>query len=135
MTRRARKIIFFSIVGIIIAGLTVSIALLVNHITRNPLLGTWISASDSGSYVFHEDGSVKVYYPGDKLPVLETNYKGSLDGTYAYDKSEKELSITLKIYSKEITNRYTYDIEDNVLTLTNTENNKSNTYNYLVVED
>ena len=121
--------------ALFVAGLTVSIVLLVNHITRNPLEGTWISANDSGSYVFHEDGSVKIYYPGNKLPVLETPYKGSIDGTYAYDKSEKELSITIKIYSKEITSHYTYNVENNTLTLTDTENNKSKTYNYLVVDD
>lgn len=135
MTRKTRKIIFFSVMALIVAGLTVSIVLLVNHITRNPLEGTWISAGDSGSYVFHEDGSVKIYYPGDKLPILETKYKGSLDGTYAYDKSEKELSVTVKIYSKEITSHYTYEIEDNTLTLTDTQTNKAKTYNYLVVDN
>ncbi len=135
MTRRTRKIIFFSIMALVIAGLTVSIVLLVNHITRNPLEGTWISASDSGSYVFHEDGSVKIYYPGDKLPVLETPYKGSLDGTYAYDKSEKELSVTVKIYSKEITSHYTFEVEDNTLILTDTQSSKTKKYNLLVVQD
>ncbi len=121
--------------ALVVAGLTVSIVLLVNHITRNPLEGTWISATDSGSYVFHEDGSVKIYYPGDKLPILETPYKGSLDGTYAYDKSEKELSVTVKIYSKEITSHYTFEVEDNTLTLTDTQSNKAKTYNYLVVDN
>lgn len=135
MTRKTRKIIFFSVMALIVAALTVSIVLLVNHITRNPLEGTWVSASDSGSYVFHEDGSVKVYYPGDKLPILETPYKGSIDGTYAYDKSEKLLSITFNIYSKEITSHYTFDIEDSTLTLTEAGTQKEKTYNYLVVEN
>lgn len=135
MTRRTRKIIFLSIMALVVAGLTVSIVLLVNHITKNPFTGTWISASDSRSYAFHEDGSVKIYYPGDKLPVLETPYKGSLDGTYAYDKSEKELSVTVKIYSKEITSHYTYEIEENTLTLTDTRSGKAKKYNLLVVQD
>lgn len=135
MTRKTRKTIFFSIVGVIFAGIILSIVLLVNHITRNPLEGTWISASDSGSYVFREDGSVKIYYPGDKLPVLETPYKGSIDGTYAYDKSEKLLSITFNIYSKEITSHYTFDIEDSTLTLTEAGTKKEKTYNHLVVQN
>lgn len=135
MSRKTRKIIFFSVAGIILAGLITGIVLLVNHITRNPLEGTWISTSDRGSYTFREDGSVKVYYPGDKLPVLETSYNGSLEGTYAYDKSENEVAITLKVYSKEITSHYTYTVEDNTLTLTDLQNNKSKKYSLVIVED
>lgn len=135
MSRKTRKIIFFSVAGIILAGLITGIVLLVNHITRNPLEGTWISTSDRGSYTFREDGSVKVYYPGDKLPVLETSYNGSLEGTYAYDKSENEVAITLKVYSKEITSHYTYTVEDNTLTLTDLQNDKSKKYSLVIVED
>ncbi len=135
MSRKTRKIIFFSVTGIILAGLITGIVLLVNHITRNPLEGTWISTSDRGSYTFREDGSVKVYYPGDKLPVLETSYNGSLGGTYAYDKSENEVAITLKVYSKEITSHYTYTVEDNTLTLTDLQNDKSKKYSLVIVED
>lgn len=135
MSRRLRKIVGLTVTGIILAGIITGIVLLVLHITKNPLEGTWISTSDRGSYTFHEDGSVKVYYPGDKLPVLETNYNGSIEGVYAYDKSEKEVSITLKIYSKEITSRYTYSVEDNTLTLTDLQNDASKTYSLVVVDD
>lgn len=135
MSRRLRKIIGLTVTGLILAGLVTGIVFAVISITKNPLEGTWISTSDRGSYTFREDGSVKIYYPGDKLPVLETSYNGSLDGTYAYDKSEEVLSITLKIYSKEITARYTYSIEDNTLTLTDTETDKSKTYSFLEVDD
>ena len=135
MSRKTRKIIFFSVTGIVLAGLITGIFLLVNHITRNPLEGTWISTDSRGSYTFHEDGSVKVYYPGDKLPVLETNYNGSVEGIYAYDKSGKEVSITLKIYSKEITSRYIYKVEENTLTLTDTTNDTSKTYSKVIVEN
>ncbi len=134
MTRRTRKIIFFSVIGALIIGLTVSIILIVNEVQRNPLLGTWGSTSGRGSYTFHEDGSVRIYSPGDKLPVLETSYKGTLYGTYAYDKSEKELSITLKIYSKEITSHYTYEIEENTLTLTDTSSKKAKNYSLVIVD-
>ncbi len=135
MSRRLRKIIGLTVTGIILAGIITGIVFLVIHITKNPLEGTWISTSDRGSYTFREDGSVKVYYPGDKLPVLETSYNGSIDGTYAYDKSEKEVSITLKIYSKEITSRYAYNVEDNTLTLTDLQNDVSKTYSLVVVDD
>ncbi len=135
MSKRTRRIIFLSVMGIVLAGLVAGTVLLVNHITKNPLEGTWISTSDRGSYTFREDGSVKIYYPGDKLPVLETSYNGSLEGIYAYDKSEKEVSITLKVYSKEITSHYTYNVENNTLTLTDTQNNKSKTYSLVVVDD
>ena len=135
MSRRLRKIIGLTVTGLILAGLVTGIVFAVISVTKNPLEGTWISTSDRGSYTFREDGSVKIYYPGDKLPVLETSYNGSLEGTYAYDKSEEVLSITLKIYSKEITARYTYSIEDNTLTLTDTETEKSKSYSFLEVDN
>ena len=135
MSRRTRKIIGLSVTGIILAGIITGIILLVVSITKNPLEGTWISTSDRGSYTFHEDGSMKVYYPGDKLPVLETSYNGSVDGTYAYDKSEKEVSITLKIYSKEITSRYTYVVENKTLTLTDKQTDESKSYTFVEVDN
>ncbi|MBR3588659.1 MAG: hypothetical protein IKL16_03775 [Clostridia bacterium] len=134
MSRRLRKIIGLTVTGIILAGLITGIVFVVINVTKNPLEGTWISTSDRGSYTFREDGSVKIYYPGDKLPVLETSYNGSLEGTYAYDKSEEVVSITLNVYSKEITALYTYNIENNTLTLTDTETDKSKAYSFLEVD-
>ena len=135
MSRRLRKIIGLTVTGIILAGLITGIVFAVINITKNPLEGTWISTSDRGSYTFREDGSVKLYYPGDKLPVLETSYNGSIEGVYVYDKSEEVLSITMKLYSKEITVLYKYSIENNTLTLTDTETDKSKTYSFLEVEN
>lgn len=135
MTRKTKGIIVLSLICAAIAALIVSIVLIVNKANSNPFEGTWISASDSGSYTFHEDGSMRVYVPGEKLPVLKTPYNGTLDGTYAYDKSEKEISITLSVYSKEITSRYTYKIEENTLFLTDTESGKEKKYNLVIVQD
>lgn len=135
MKRKTKGIIVLSLICAFIVALIVSIIIIVNKANANPLVGTWISASDSGSYTFREDGSMKVYIDGEKLPVIETVYKGSLEGTYAYDKSEKEISITLSVYSKEITSRYTYEIEDNTLTLTDSEKKEAKKYSLVVVQD
>ena len=135
MSRKTRKIIGLSVTGLILAGIITGIVLLVVSITKNPLEGTWISTSDRGSYTFRDDGSLKVYYPGDKLPVLKVSYNGSLDGTYAYDKSENKLSITLKVYSKEITSHYTYEVEGKTLTLTDIQTEESKQYSFVEVDD
>lgn len=135
MTRKTKGIIVLSLIFTAIVAITVSVVLIVINANANPFEGTWVSADKRGSYTFFEDGSMKTFIPGDKLPVLETPYNGSLDGTYAYDKSENEISITLSVYSKEITSRYTYEIEDNTLTLTNTENKETEKYNLIVAQD
>lgn len=135
MTRKTKGIIVLSLICAAVVAITVSVALIVINANANPFEGTWISADKRGSYTFFEDGSMKTFIPGDKLPVLETSYNGSLDGTYAYDKSENEISITLSVYSKEITSRYTYEIEDNTLTLTSTENKETEKYNLIVAQD
>lgn len=124
-----------SLICAAIVAITVSVVIMVINANANPFEGTWISADKRGSYTFYEDGSMKTFVPGDKLPVLETPYNGSLGGTYAYDKSEKEISITLSVYSKEITSRYTYEIEDNTLILTNTKNKETEKYNLVVAQE
>ncbi len=135
MTRKTKGIVVLSLICAFIVGLIVSIVLIVNKVTANPFEGTWVSASTSGSYTFYEDGSMKAHFGGEKVPVLETAFKGTVEGTYAYDKGEKEISITLKIYSKEITSLYTYEIEENTLILTDTETGKDKKYSLIVVDD
>ncbi len=135
MKRKTKGIIVLSLICVAIAALVVSIVLIVNKVNSNPFEGTWISAAGNGSYTFHEDGSMRAYVPGDKLPVLKTPYNGTLNGTYAYDKSEEEISITLSVYSKEITCLYTYEIDNNTLILTDTESGKSKKYNLVVAQD
>lgn len=128
MSRKTRRIIRLSLIGVIFAAVVVSVVLIAVEIGRNPLLGLWNEKDSVGSYEFYEDGKVEVEFQNEKLPVLKTKYNGTLDGTYAYDKMKKEVSITLNVYSKEITTHYTYTIEDNVLTLTDSGTEKSRTY-------
>lgn len=128
MTKKTRRIITLSLIGALIIAITVSIVLIVNEVNRNPLLGTWHAADKTLSYQFFEDGTVKATYSDIKLPVIETKYNGTIDGTYAYDKSEKELSVTLNIYSKEITTHYTFETDESTLTLTDTSTNKAKNY-------
>ncbi len=135
MTRKTKGIIVLSLICAAVVAITISVVLIVINANANPFEGTWVSADKRGSYTFYQDGSMKTFIPGDKLPVLETAYNGSLDGTYAYDKSEKEISITLSVYSKEITSRYTYEIEENTLILTNTENKETEKYNLIVAQE
>ena len=125
MTRKTRRIIILVLAGIITVTAGVLIFLAVREINRNPLLGTWHADDQSISMQFYEDGSSKVTYNNTKIPVVKTKHNGTLNATYAYDKISKEVSVTLAFYSKEITSHYTYDIEDNVMLLTDTSTNKT----------
>lgn len=128
MSKKTKRIIRLSLIGVIFTAVVVSVVLIAAEIGRNPLLGLWNEKDGAGSYEFYEDGKVEVLFANEKLPVLKTKYNGTLDGTYAYDKRKNEMSITLNVYSKEITTHYTYTIEDNVLTLTDSGTEKSRTY-------
>lgn len=133
MTRKTKGIVVLSLICTCIVALIISVVLIVNKVNSNPFEGTWTSAAGNGSYTFHEDGSLRTHVPGEKLPVLKVPYNGTLSGTYAYDKSDKEISITLSVYSKEITCLYTYEIEDGTLILTDTESGKVSKYNLVSV--
>ncbi len=136
MTRKQKGItVFISIVCAVVIAITVGIVLIVKEVKRNPLLGTWNEAAGVGSYHFYEDGKVEVTYENEAIPVLNLNHSGKLDGTYAYDKKSGEMSVTVKIYSKEITSNYTFDIKKDTMTLTDTATNKSRTYNLYQPEE
>lgn len=129
MTKKAKRIILLSFTGVLVVLLIVAITLTVKEVNRNPLLGKWVSDDKKLSYSFFEDASVKAEFSDCKLPVLETKYTGTFDGAYAYDKSTKELSVTLNIYSKKITVRYTYETDENTVILTNTSDDKKTSFN------
>lgn len=135
MTRKTKGIVVLSLICTCIVALIISIVLIVNKANSNPFVGTWISAAGNGSYTFHEDASFRAHNPGEKLPVLKVPYNGTLNGTYAYDKSEKEISMTLSVYSKEITCLYTYDFEDDTLILTDKKSGKVSKYNLVAAQD
>ncbi len=129
MKKRTKRIVLLSAVAtfLVVAVVTTVIIVVVSG-SKNKFEGIWHSDNNTISHQFYEDGKVKTTFNNAELPVINTKYTGSFEGVYAYDKSEEELSITLNIYSKEITMHYTYALEDNVLILTDSSTDKSEKY-------
>ncbi len=133
MTRRQKGLtIFISIVLAIVIAITAGIVLIVRKVNSNPLIGTWNEVTGAGQLEFYEDGSAEITYENETIPVLNISYTGKLDGTYAYDKSRKEMSLTVNIYSKEITSAYTFEVKKNTLTLTDKQTGKERMYNLYI---
>ncbi len=132
MKKRTKRIIFLSLIAAVFIAIVTAIVLIAVNFSRNPFVGEWESIKNKTSYTFYEDGSVKVYLDNEKVPVLNTNYTGTVEGEYAYDKGEDALSLTMNVYSKKITRNYTYEIEDDTLILT--ENKTNNEMKFLYVE-
>ena len=101
-----------------VSGIYISKA--VEEAEKNPFAGNWVVEDKSISMDFLEDGTAKITYTKAKLPTLKTTYSGTVDATYAYNSETAEISVTIKVYSKEITSHYTYTIEGDTLVLTDT---------------
>lgn len=117
---KKNKRLFILIISLIIfVAVTVSTVLVIKEIKRNPLIGEWTSKDNSIVYEFKDKGEMDIICNNFPLPVIKTKYNGVLDGKYEYNKSEKKLSVTLEVYSKSITLNYNYEINKNILLLTN----------------
>lgn len=121
------------VVGAIVGGIFISRA--VEESKKNPLINIWHSQDTTTDIQFFEDGTAKVTYRNVKIPVLNLNYSGTTTATYAYDSKTEQLSLTVKIYSKNITTNYTYKLENYVLTLTDTTTQKVQAFNAEIIPE
>ncbi len=121
------------VIGSVVGGILISKA--VEDAKKNPFVNIWHSQDGTADIQFMEDGTAKVTYRNVKIPVLNINYSGTTTATYAYDSKLGQISLSVKIYSKEITMHYTYSIEDYVLTLTDTATQKAQQFNAQIIPD
>lgn len=87
------------------------------------ILGAWRDSTGTIGYEFLENNACKVTYADVTIPIINITYDGTVDGTYTVSKNESDalcLTVTYTILSKSITKNYTYTIEGNALTLTDT---------------
>lgn len=90
------------------------------------LLGSWTDSADMSGYNFKDGGIVEITYVNFTVPVVNMPINGTYQGTYSL--SGNTLTITSSIYSSTTVNQYTYSVENNVLTLINSENGEISTY-------
>lgn len=95
-------------------------------VPESELLGNWQDSSKMSGMNFKENGIVDVTYVNFTVPVINMPINGTYTGGYSVDGDR--LKINFSIYSKSIELDYTYKIEGNTLTLTNTEDGKTTVY-------
>lgn len=87
------------------------------------ILGAWRDSTGTIGYEFLEGGACKVTYADVKVPFLNLSYDGTVDGAYSLSKDDAgvlHLDVTYTILSKSVTKNYTYVIDGNALSLTDT---------------
>lgn len=87
------------------------------------ILGAWRDSTGTIGYEFLENNACKVTYADVTIPIINITYDGTVDGTYTVSKNDSDalcLTVTYTILSKSITKNYTYTLEGNALTLTDT---------------
>ncbi len=92
------------------------------------ILGAWRDSTGTIGYEFLEGGACKITYADVVIPIINIEYNGTVNGTYSLSKDEsgiQHLDVTYTILSKSITRNYTYAIDGNAITLTDTSDGSS----------
>lgn len=96
------------------------------------LIAAWTDSNALSGYEFHEDGTVKITYANFTVPIINTNFNGTVDGAYVTSESEdgekNYVTITYTIFSSSIETKYEYVVEDNVLTLIDVDDGDKTVY-------
>ncbi|MCM1365001.1 MAG: DUF5640 domain-containing protein [Faecalibacterium sp.] len=79
------------------------------------LIGKWSDGSGMSGYEFKQDGTVNITYVNFTVPVINMPINGTYAGTYTI--KGNKITINASIYSKTITNTYTFSVQGNTLTL------------------
>ncbi len=90
------------------------------------LLGSWRDSTGMTGYEFKEDGKCVVTFADVKVPILNVNFNGAVDGVYSVAKRDDGLyyvTVTYTIYAKSVTKDYMFTVEESALTLTDTTDN------------
>ncbi len=90
------------------------------------LIGSWRDSTGMTGYEFKEDGKCVVTFADVKVPILNVNFNGAVDGVYTVAKREDGnyyVTVTYTIYAKSVTKDYMFVVEESSLTLTDTADN------------
>lgn len=87
------------------------------------LLGAWRDSTGTMGYEFLENGACKITYADITIPIINITYDGTVDGTYSVSKDDAgayHVTVIYTILSKSVTKDYTFKVDGNALTLTDT---------------
>ena len=90
------------------------------------IIGSWRDSTGMTGYEFKEDGKCVVTFADVKVPILNVNFNGAVDGVYSVAKREDGqyyVTVTYTIYAKSVTKDYMFTVEESALTLQDTTDN------------
>ncbi|MBQ8504137.1 MAG: hypothetical protein IJ491_07660 [Clostridia bacterium] len=91
--------------------------------SENELLGIWRDGANMSGYEFLEGGVAKVTFVNFTIPVINMPINGTFTGSYAV--SGDEITVNYSIYGNSITDKFTFSVNDNVLSLVDDEGETS----------
>ncbi len=94
------------------------------------LLGSWRDSTGTMGYEFLENGACKITYADVTIPIINITYDGTVDGTYSVAKDDAgayHVTVIYTILSKSVTKDYTFSVDGNALTLTDTADGTTTT--------
>lgn len=90
------------------------------------LLGKWRDSTGSRGYRFMDGGLVEITYVDINIPVVNIPINGSFRGTYDIDGDT--LVLRYSAYTRTVTERFSFSVSGNALTLTNLDSGAETTY-------
>ncbi len=87
------------------------------------IMGSWRDSTGTMGYEFLENGACKITYADVTIPIINITYDGTVDGTYSVSKDDNgayHVTVIYTILSKSVTKDYTFTVNGNALTLTDT---------------
>ena len=97
---------------------------------QQKILGAWRDSTGTMGYEFLENNACKITYADVTIPIINITYDGTVDGTYSITKDDAGLyhvTVIYTIFSKSITKDYTFSVDGNALTLTDTADGTTTT--------
>lgn len=94
--------------------------------SADALIGKWYDSTGMSGYEFKRNGLVDLIYVNFTVPVINMPINGTYSGTYKVDGNK--LTISSSIYSRTVTDEYTFSINGNTLSLLSTADGELSTY-------
>ena len=126
-----KKIVALMLVAVLCLGVFSACSLLAKP-QSELLVASWTDSNALSGYEFRGDGTVKITYANFTVPILNTNFNGTVEGAYTTSESEdgekNYVTVTYTIFNKSIETKYEYFVEENVLTLTDLDDGDKTVY-------
>ncbi len=90
------------------------------------LLGSWRDTTGGLGYDFHEDGTVTLHFVHFTIPIVNFTVDQDVTGTYTVTKAEDKtnhVTINYQVTLISLSDEFTFEIEKDILRLTNVKTN------------